>query len=102
LPKWFNGADPYVILLGSEIIGTGTVRGRDIQTVFILPEHHGKGYVKQIMSFLEQRIRAKGFDEITLNSSLTSKDFYLSLGYICVAETHGAVGGNMISMTKKL
>jgi GNAT superfamily N-acetyltransferase len=101
LPSWFQGAEPYVLVVMEEVIATGTVRGRDLQTVFVLPEHHGKGYGKQLMTFLEQRVKAKGFDEITLNCSLTSKDFYLKIGYRFVAETHGAVGGQMLSMTKR-
>jgi GNAT superfamily N-acetyltransferase len=101
LPGWFKGAEPFVLVVMGAIVATGTIRGRDIQTVFVLPEHHGKGYGKHLMTFLEQRVKEKGFDEVTLNSSLTSKDFYLKLGYRFVAETHGAVGGQMLSMTKR-
>lgn len=102
LPRWFEGAEPYVLVACNELVATGTVRGCDIQTVFVLPDRQGQGYGKQLMSFLEQRIAAKGFQETTLNSSLTSKDFYVALGYEFVAQTHGSVGGHMIAMKKKL
>jgi GNAT superfamily N-acetyltransferase len=102
LPRWFEGAEPYVLVAENQIVATGTVRGRDIQTVFVLPDCQGKGYGKQLMAFLEQRIKTKGFAEATLNSSLTSKHFYIALGYELVAETHGGVGGQMLAMTKRL
>lgn len=102
LPRWFEGAEPYVLVAMDQIVATGTVRGRDIQTVFVLPDCQGKGYGKQLMAFLEQHIKAKGFSEATLNSSLTSKDFYIALGYELVAEKHGGVGGQMLAMIKRL
>jgi GNAT superfamily N-acetyltransferase len=102
LPRWFEGAEPYVLTAGNEVAAVGAIRGHDIQTVFVSPDWQGKGYGKQLMIFLEQRVKALGFTEATLNSSLTSKDFYLSLGYRLVAEAHGAVGGKMLAMTKKL
>jgi GNAT superfamily N-acetyltransferase len=102
LPRWFEGAEPYVLVAMNQIVATGTVRDRDIQTVFVLPDCQGKGYGKQLMIFLEQRIKTKAFAEATLNSSLTSKDFYIALGYELVAETHGGVGGQMLAMTKRL
>lgn len=102
LPRWFEGAEPYVLVAGNQIVATGTVRGRDIQTVFVLPDCQGKGYGKELMAFLEQRIKTKGFTEATLNSSLTSKDFYMALGYELLAETHGGVGDRMLAMIKRL
>lgn len=102
LPRWFEGAEPYVLVAMGEIVATGTVRGHDVQTVFVLPEHHGKGHGKQIMAFLEAHIRRNGFEEARLNSSLTSKDFYLGLGYRVVTEVSGGVGGQMLAMSKKL
>lgn len=56
LPRWFEGAEPYVLVAKDTIIATGTLRGHDIQTVSVLPEWHGKGYGKQLMTFLEQRV----------------------------------------------
>jgi GNAT superfamily N-acetyltransferase len=102
LARWFEGGESYVLVALDEIVATGTLRGHDIQTVFVLPECHGRGYGKQLMAFLERRIKEAGFNEATLNSSLTSKVFYLALGYRIVAETHGSVGGHMLSMKKHL
>jgi len=102
LPKWFDGADPYVLLSDSRIIATGTLRGTEIQTVFVDPTCHGKGFGKRIMVHLEQLAKVRGVAEITLKSSLSSLAFYERLGYQEIAETHGSVGGRMIVMKKTL
>jgi GNAT superfamily N-acetyltransferase len=102
LPEWFKGAEPYVLTMVDEIVAIGAIRDHDIQTVFVLPDRHGEGFGKQLMRFLEERIKDKGFSEATLNSSLTSKDFYVAFGYECKAETHGGVGGRMFAMSKRL
>lgn len=62
------------------IIGTGTMDGRYIGRVYVLPEYHGKGYGKALMETLESKI-AKNFSTSYLDASLPSYDFYLRMGY---------------------
>jgi GNAT superfamily N-acetyltransferase len=102
LGRWFKGADTFIVRSAGEIVATGTLRGHEIQTVFVDPSLHGKGFGKLLMNHLEDLARNRGVAEITLRSSLTSKDFYERLQYQPQGNTHGAVGGQMILMTKKL
>jgi GNAT superfamily N-acetyltransferase len=71
----------YVIIDGAErIVGTGTMEGRYIGRVYVLPEYHGKGYGNALMEALESEI-AKSYSSSYLDASLPSYDFYLRRGY---------------------
>ncbi len=102
LPTWFNGAETFVMTCDNDVVATGTLRGSEIQTVFVDPSKHCMGYGKRLMRHLENAAKDRGISEITLRSSLTSKSFYESLQYQAQGDTYGAVGGQMIVMTKKL
>ncbi len=102
LPKWFEGAETFVAVSNEEIIATGTLRDREIQTVFVDPSMHGMGYGKLLMRHLEHVAKSRGVTEMSLRSSLTSKAFYESLQYQAKGDTYGAVGGQTIVMIKKL
>ena len=102
LPRWFESAETYVLVAAGSLVGTATLRGNAIQTVFIDPDRRGQGFGKQLMAHLEQRARAQGFSEASLKSSLTSRSFYEAIGYVPASEVHGAVGGKMIAMNKRL
>jgi GNAT superfamily N-acetyltransferase len=102
LADWFKGAEPFVVVSAGELVATGTLRDHEIQTVFVDPSKHGMGYGKLLMKYLEDIAKSRGIAEITLRSSLTSKAFYESLHYQAQGNTYGAVGGQMILMTKKL
>lgn len=102
LAEWFKGADTFVVISAGEIVATGTLRGHEIQTVFVDPSKHGMGYGKLLMKHLEGVAKSRGVTEITLRSSLTSKAFYENLHYQTQGDTYGAVGGEMILMAKKI
>lgn len=102
LGDWFNGADTFVIRSTGAVVGTGTLRGSEIQTVFVDPEYHGSGFGRRLMEQLESLARSRGVSEITLRSSLTSRSFYERLDYRVQGTTYGSVGGEMILMSKKL
>ncbi len=64
----------------NKIVGTGTMEGRYIGRVYVLPEYHGKGYGNALMEALEKEI-AQNFSTSFLDASLPSYDFYLRRGY---------------------
>jgi GNAT superfamily N-acetyltransferase len=102
LPKRFEGADTVVLVTGRQIVGTATLRGEEIQSVFVDPQKHGKGYGRQLMVHLERQAVMRGFSGVSLNSSLTSQGFYQHLGYVPISKMQGEVGGLMIKMRKDL
>lgn len=102
LAKWFEGAETFVAVLNNSLVATGTLRGHEIQTVFVDPSKHSMGYGKLLMRHLEDLAKSRGATEVSLRSSITSKVFYERLQYQVQGDTFGAVGGQMALMTKKL
>jgi GNAT superfamily N-acetyltransferase len=70
----------YLLSVDEHIIGTGSVEGRYIGRVYILPEFQGRGYGSKMMNVLEEKI-SNEFNTSFLDASLTSYDFYLKRGY---------------------
>ena len=74
------------------IVATGALVGNEILGVFVKPENQGQGFGKRIMSELEGRAKRKGFSEIVLSVSLTSRKFYETLEYELLDECSLDVG----------
>ena len=65
---------------GQNAAGTVTIRDNEICRLFVLPQHQGKGYGKELINFAEKEI-AKNYDEIVLDASFSAKAIYLKRGY---------------------
>ena len=95
-----------VLELNNKIIGTGTLVGSNVRRVFIDPSYQLKGFGKLIMKNLEKKAYLNGLKTIDLDSSLVSKRFYDSLGYIAVKKDVIMVENNQrldfYKMEKKL
>jgi GNAT superfamily N-acetyltransferase len=74
------------------IVATGALVGNEILGVFVNPEDQGQGLGKRMMSELEGRAKKKGFSEIVLSVSLTSRKFYETLKYELLDECSLDVG----------
>lgn len=60
--------------------GTVTVNDNEINRLFVLPEHQGKGFGRMLMEFAENLISQK-FSTAELSASLSAKSIYLRNGY---------------------
>jgi GNAT superfamily N-acetyltransferase len=95
-----------VVLRNGSIAGTGTLLGKNIRRVFVLPCHQGKGIGGRIMTELELKAKYDHVDIIDLDSSMVSVEFYHRLGY--TGNDHAFIelrsGGMLdyIPMTKKV
>ena len=76
-----------VVAEGDCIVATGASLGNKIFGVFVLPEKQRRGYGKTVMEALERLLKSQGIDKVILDISLTSLDFYQSLGYVVTGET---------------
>lgn len=91
-----------IALRGAKIVGTGTLEGEYIRTVFVDPSYIRRGIGRQIMGELEKTAKANGCEKVSLNSSLTARDFYISLLYTEKSRERREVGGISIKMEKYL
>lgn len=61
-------------------VGTVTLKGNEINRLFVLPEYQRKGYGGQLMDFAEGKM-GKEYKRIQIGSSLPAKEMYLKRGY---------------------
>ena len=78
----------YVVCEGESIIGCGAIGpywGSETEsslfTIFVLPQHQGKGIGRQIVEALERDEFALRASRIEIPASITACEFYRKLGY---------------------
>ena len=77
----------YVALIDNKIVGFGDLDEKGhIKRLYTHKNYQGKGVGSKILSKLEQEAKNKGFEEITLESTITAKTFYESQGYVCLGK----------------
>ncbi len=86
--RYANDRHFYVVEEDGRIIGSGAIGPYDgkedescLYTIFVHPDHQGRGIGKKIMQTLEQDeffLRAK---RVEVPASITGLSFYLNLGY---------------------
>ena len=71
-----------------EIVGTASLDGQVVRTVFVVPAIHGQGVGSQLMAHVEQIARTKGIGVLTVPSSVTAEPFYSKLGFVAVRDSY--------------
>ena len=82
----------YVSVLDGEIVGTVTLRGDRIDRLFVPPEHQGRGFGKQLMTFSERTIFSD-HTQVFVDAALPSVRMYHHNGYITVEYGERHYGG---------
>ena len=73
----------YVYLLisdNSDTVGTVTIKGNEINRLFVLPCYQRMGFGRSLLDFAE-KIIFENFDKIIISASLPAKSMYLKRGY---------------------
>ncbi|WP_025131454.1 GNAT family N-acetyltransferase [Pseudomonas sp. PH1b] len=76
----------FVVLVGGELLGTASLDGRAVRSVFVDPAHHGHGLGRQLMAAVEQAALDSGLTSLVVPSSVTAEGFYARLGFVRVRE----------------
>jgi GNAT superfamily N-acetyltransferase len=84
------------------VIGTATLEGDYVGSVFVHPAWYQKGVGKSLMQTIETTARNNGLHSIQLGASITAVGFYLKLGYTQGAKSYSEEYGTTIHMTKNL
>jgi len=98
----------YIVVAESDgqIVGTGTLSGKDVGRVFIDPAHQHHGIGQLIAQELERKARSAGLAKLELSSSLKAREFWESEGFVFIKEFALPVANNKqliyYEMAKKL
>jgi GNAT superfamily N-acetyltransferase len=91
----------YVAVIDGVVIGTASLHGHVVRSVYVDPHHQGKGVGARLMDTVELLARRQAVDTLSVPSSITAQAFYQHIGYLVVREEfHG--DERTIIMKKKL
>ncbi|WP_263146737.1 GNAT family N-acetyltransferase [Pseudomonas sp. RIT-PI-AD] len=71
----------YVALLEGRILGTASLDGAVVRSVFVAPEAQGRGIGRALMAEVERAARAAGVRSLAVPASITAESFYAGLGF---------------------
>ncbi|MHC4045150.1 GNAT family N-acetyltransferase [Bradyrhizobium sp. 23AC] len=76
--------------IGSRIVGTASLDGSVVRTVFVAPDVQGRGIGRRLMAEVERAARERNIPALTVPSSVTAEVFYARLGFRAVRDSfHG-------------
>ncbi|MFT4003771.1 MAG: GNAT family N-acetyltransferase [Rhizobium sp.] len=71
----------FVAVDGGRIVGTASLDGAVVRTVFVAPTAQGRGIGAGLMAAVERAAAAGGIAALTVPSSITARGFYEKLGF---------------------
>lgn len=78
----------FVAVLGQQIVGTASLDGTLIRSVFVAPNAQGRGIGTLLMAELERAARQAGITVLLVPSSVTAEQFYARLGFQSVRDSY--------------
>ncbi|MFY9658854.1 MAG: GNAT family N-acetyltransferase [Methylocystis sp.] len=79
-------AHAYVATDQERVVGTGSLIGRTVSSVFVNPEDIGRGVGAKLLDAIESAAKEKSETTLELHSSVTACDFYRKRGFAVVRE----------------
>ena len=78
----------FVATIGSRLVGTASLDGIVVRTVFVAPDMQARGVGKLLMVELEHIARTRNIPALTVPSSVTAEAFYAKLGFKAVRDSY--------------
>ncbi|MCK4952808.1 GNAT family N-acetyltransferase [Candidatus Bathyarchaeota archaeon] len=94
--------DVFVAEESGEILGTISVEGDVVFSVFIKSNYQRKGIGRKMIEYIENNTKDKGIKTLRVSSSTTSFEFYKKLGYRKIKSCTHKLYGETILMSKTI
>ena len=78
----------YVATEAGQVVGTASLDGDVVRSVFIAPPYQGRGVGRQLMAAIHGAALGAGLGALKVPSSITAEGFYAALGYAKVRDEH--------------
>ncbi|MGY3077264.1 GNAT superfamily N-acetyltransferase [Bradyrhizobium sp. LM6.10] len=78
----------FVAIIGSRLVGTASLDGSVVRTVFVAPDVQAQGVGKLLMAQIERTARERNIPALTVPSSVTAETFYARLGFNAVRDSY--------------
>jgi GNAT superfamily N-acetyltransferase len=84
------------------VLGTIGLEENRVYNFFVAPDRQGSGVGRDLLDFVEKRVREEGWKKLSVASSLTAEAFYRKMGYIRKGEQDNGTYGRTVTMEKPL
>jgi N-acetylglutamate synthase-like GNAT family acetyltransferase len=78
----------FVAVTGERIVGTASLDGKVVRTVFVSPDAQGQGVGRRLMAEIEKAAQGAGVTTLAVPSSVTAEKFYAKIGFKVVREAY--------------
>ncbi|MDX8501375.1 GNAT family N-acetyltransferase [Mesorhizobium sp. VK4C] len=88
--QFFRKRQVFVAIVGNQVVGTASLDGATVRSVFVGPAFQSRGIGRRLMAEVEEAAWADGVKVLTVPSSVTAEPFYSKLGFRAVRDSfHG-------------
>jgi GNAT superfamily N-acetyltransferase len=77
-----------VATIESRVVGTASLDGSVVRTVFVAPDVQARGIGKLLMAEIERIARERNIPMLAVPSSITAETFYARLGFRAVRDSY--------------
>src|SRR5262249_45401008 len=78
----------FVATIGSRVVGTASLDGSVVRSVFVAPDVQARGIGKLLMAEIESTARARNILKLAVPSSVSAENFYARLGFRAVRDSY--------------
>jgi N-acetylglutamate synthase-like GNAT family acetyltransferase len=78
----------FVAAIGSRVVGTASLDGSVVHTVFVSPDVQTRGIGKLLMAEVERTARQRNISTLAVPSSIGAETFYAQLGFKAVRDSY--------------
>ena len=78
----------FVAAIGSRVVGTASLDGSVVRTVFVAPDVQAQGIGKLLMAEIERTARERNIAKLAVPSSISAETFYVRLGFRAVRDSY--------------
>ena len=76
----------FVAIVGERVVGTGSLNGQTVSSVYVHPDYQGRGIATKLMDAVESVANIHSQATLSVQSSVTAKPFYAKRGFKIVRE----------------
>jgi GNAT superfamily N-acetyltransferase len=78
----------FVAVVDGKIVGTASLHGRVVRSVYVDPDNQGTGIGGKLMEAVEGLARSQSVHLLSVPSSITAQTFYSKRGFVFVRNEH--------------
>ncbi|WP_441277683.1 GNAT family N-acetyltransferase [Tardiphaga sp. 172_B4_N1_3] len=80
--------DVFVAEMDNRVVGTASLDGQALRTMFVLPDMQGRGIGRLLVQRIERVARERQLAILTVPATVTAEAFYARLGFTAVREAY--------------